>query len=65
MERILSEYRLSEMGPQENYCLNYVLDEDMEMMCTITLDCSKIALGETSKETIEGIIEMINEKKII
>ena len=40
-----------------------IQDDDQDTLRQIALDCSKIVLGESSEETIESIIEIINEGK--
>ena len=39
------------------------LDEDSETFRVITLDCTKVALGESYEETFESVIEIIEEVK--
>ena len=40
-----------------------ILDDEQETLRQVNLDCSKIVLGESSEETIEYTIEIINEGK--
>ena len=40
-----------------------IKNEDEDTTCTITLNYSKVVLGETSKENIEAIIKIINKGK--
>ena len=40
-----------------------ILDENNDTLRTIALNCSKIAHGETSEETINALMEIIEEGK--
>ena len=40
-----------------------ILDDDQETLRQSTVDYSKIVLGESSEETIESMIEIINKGK--